>query len=252
MFGYRPIGFTEAGDAGLDFSWTEKLYDVNIIISKHLTVKNERLIEELIAHKRQVIFHCTCTGYGGTVVEPNVPTPEEVHEGVLELIRRGFPKLQIVLRTDPIIPTPKGVARVEKVWQLFSDTGIVRCRVSIIDMYPHVKARFEEAWGYAPFNTFQAPQEMQDLVRAAIRKAGNKYKFETCAEHLMPKEKETAGCVGKADFALLNVPCDNPPGGFQRAGCKCLMGKTELLQNRFRCPSGCLYCYWKDKAVKEK
>ena len=29
------IGITEAGDAGLDFSWVDKLFNINIIITKH-------------------------------------------------------------------------------------------------------------------------------------------------------------------------------------------------------------------------
>lgn len=33
------IGVTEAGDGGLDLSWKDKLFDANIIITKHLTSK---------------------------------------------------------------------------------------------------------------------------------------------------------------------------------------------------------------------
>lgn len=34
--------------------------------------------------------------------------------------------------------------------------------------------------------------------------------------------------------------------GYQRKGCMCYAGKTELLKHKTRCPHGCLYCYWKD------
>lgn len=235
------VGITEAGDAGIDFSWVDKLYDINIIITKHLTVKNEQLLNALLCNKGKIILHCTCTGYGGTEMEANVPTPEEVHEGVKHLIGAGFPESQIVLRTDPIIPTEKGINTVRRVWDMFSDTGISRCRYSVIDMYPHVKERFLATYGTLPFDTFVAPKDMMEAVRRAVESYGT-YHFESCAENL----PEQVGCVSKIDFDILGVPFDNAAGGFQRRGCLCVAGKTELLSNKRRCPSGCLYCYWRD------
>ena len=61
------IGITEAGDAGLDFSWVDKLFDINIIITKHLTARNEQLIKALLENSHKINLHCTCTGYGGTL-----------------------------------------------------------------------------------------------------------------------------------------------------------------------------------------
>lgn len=235
------IGITEAGDAGLDFSWVDKLFDVNIIITKHLTTKNERLIKALLENSNKIILHCTCTGYGGTKMERNVPTPSEVHDGVKYLIQNGFPVSHIVLRTDPIIPTEKGINRVESVWDLFADTGITRCRYSVIDMYPHTKERIAAEYGEVPFDTFRAPKKMMDAVKYAVENYGT-YTFESCAESL----PEQVGCVSKRDFDILGVPFDNAEGGFQRKGCLCVAGKTELLNTKKRCPSGCLYCYWRD------
>lgn len=236
------VGITEAGDAGLDFSWVDKLFDLNIIISKHLTERNEQLIETLLKNSNKIIFHCTCTGYGSTKMEPNVPTPFEVYNGIKLLIQKGFPVQNIVLRTDPIIPTTKGIRRVEKIWDLFSDTGIKRCRYSVIDMYPHTKERLLKEYGKIPFDTFTAPQKMKDAVKYAVENYKKPYSFESCAENL----PEPVGCISKRDFDILGIPFDNPKGGFQRKGCLCVAGKTELLNNKKRCPSGCLYCYWRD------
>lgn len=94
------FGITEAGDAGLDYSWANKLLDGNIIITKHLTAQNDKLIDLLLKNKNKIILHVTCTGYGGTKMEPNVPKPQEVYNGVNELISRGFPEKQIVLRNS--------------------------------------------------------------------------------------------------------------------------------------------------------
>ena len=235
------IGITEAGDAGLDFSWEPKLFEINIIISKHLTANNNRLIQALLNNKNKIIFHCTCTGYGGTTMEPNVPKVDDVYDGIKALISHGFPISQIVLRTDPIIPTENGIKRVERVWERFSDLGIDRCRLSIIDMYPHVKKRFEETFGKAPFDTFLAPTEMIENVKHSIDVHKDLYKhFESCAENI----QERVGCISQRDFNILGVNFDCKNGGFQRKGCLCVAGKTELLSNKKRCPSGCVYCYW--------
>ena len=237
------IGITEAGDAGLDFSWVEKLCEINIIITKHLTCKNTKLIKLLLENSEKIILHCTCTGYGSTKMEPNVPKPSEVFEGLEQLINKGFPVSQIVLRTDPIIPTTKGIEKVESIWSLFSNLGIERCRFSIIDMYPHTKRRIKEAYGTLPFETFSAPQKMIYEVEKAIERNKHLFAhFESCAE----KISEQVGCISKKDFDILDIPFENVMGGFQRKGCLCCAGKTELLCNKKKCPSGCLYCYWKD------
>lgn len=238
------IGITEAGDAGLDFSWVDKLFNINIIITKHLTTQNKQLINALLENSHKIILHCTCTGYGGTKMERNVPSPFEVYDGVKNLISKGFPVSNIVLRTDPIIPTLKGIRRVEKIWDLFSDTGIKRCRYSVIDMYPHTKSRIKEEYGAVPFETFKAPQRMLDHVKCAVERGykSQPYVFESCAEDL----PQQVGCISKKDFDILGLSYDNTEGGFQRKGCLCLSGKTELLNSKKRCPSGCLYCYWKD------
>ena len=45
------IGITERGDAGIDFSWVEKLYDANVIISKSLS---DKLIANLVENKEKI------------------------------------------------------------------------------------------------------------------------------------------------------------------------------------------------------
>ena len=236
------FGITEAGDAGLDFSWANKLLDGNIIITKQLTTKNEKLIKLLLQNKDKIILHVTCTGYGNTKMEPNVPKSFEVYQGVRELISLGFPVNQIVLRTDPIIPTEKGINRVIEPWSLFDDTGIKRCRYSIIDLYPHVKDRIKLVYGKIPFEGFSAPKYMVDNVLNAMEPYKQYYTFEACAENLPDK----VGCISKKDYEILGLDTSTiKDGGFQRKTCACCAGKTELLTNKKRCPSGCLYCYWK-------
>ena len=237
------FGITEAGDAGLDFTWSNKLLDGNIIITKHMTVANTKLQELLLENQNKIILHATCTGYGSTKMEPNVPKPTEIYDGIKKLIEQGFPVDQIVLRTDPTIPTIKGIERVTNVWELFKDSGIKRVRYSIIDMYSHTKERILKEYDKLPFNGFKAPQYMIDNLLQAIEPYRQHYTFEACAENL----PDRTGCISKKDYEILGLDTsDIKEGGFQRKGCACCAGKTELLTNKKRCPSGCLYCYWKD------
>ena len=78
------IGATDGGDAGLDLSWQDKMNTVDgaVLITKRVTPAFIDAVKDL----PNVIVHVTCTGYGGTVVEPNVPKPKEQMEAALQLL----------------------------------------------------------------------------------------------------------------------------------------------------------------------
>lgn len=61
-------------------------------------------------------------------------------------------------------------------------------------------------------------------------------------------EPIACGCISDYDLNLLGFSEDaeSNGAGYQRKGCMCYAGKTELLKHKTRCPHGCLYCYWKD------
>ena len=68
------IGITETSDPCFHLELFDRLYDGNIIVTKNLSNK---LIEKLIENKDKCILHCTCTGMGGSKIEPFVPTVEQ-------------------------------------------------------------------------------------------------------------------------------------------------------------------------------
>lgn len=234
------VGITECGDAGLDFSWVDKLLDANIIITKNL---NDTIIQHLLNNKNKIILHITCTGFGGTKIEPNVPNVNFIHSQTLKLIENGFPVKQIVLRVDPIIPLKIVLEqRVKKVLDLFKDTRIKRVRYSFLDMYPHVKERFINAGISLPYTSFCCPAYMKEDALNLLKQYEDVYEFEACAEYT----PHQLGCISQKDFDILGVQGEATPAGFQRKGCMCIAGKVELLNSKKRCPHGCLYCYWKD------
>lgn len=248
------IGITEAGDAGLDLSWEEKLPTVDgaILITKNITPE---FIDAVIRNKDKLIVHATITGYGNTVVEPNVPSPAEAFTHLDDLVKAGFPKHKTVIRADPIIPTAKGIKRTYMVIKKGIDNGYTRFRVSIIDMYPHVRKRFTEnklplpygEKGFLPSDS--QLREVDKMLKSLIEYGEQKnqhIQIETCAEPQL-KNAIQQGCISSQDLELLGLETDpdNDNVGFQRKNCLCYSGKTELLTNKRRCPHQCLYCYWK-------
>lgn len=248
------IGITEAGDAGLDISWAEKLNSVDgaVLVTKQIT---PAFREKVLANKDKLVIHATITGYGGTQIEPNVLEPGVELQRVLDLIKDGFPKEKIVIRVDPIIPTEKGIARAEKVMVEALKNGFMRFRVSVIDMYPHVRERFRRHGIKPPYHdNFQAPWNMfrdVDELLYRVKITGKRMcrsddvRIEACAEPSL-KNAIQCGCISRLDLELLGLEePDADQEGYQRRNCLCYSGKTELLEVKKPCSHGCMYCYWR-------
>lgn len=245
------IGITERGDATVDMSWVDKFNSVNgaILITKNVS---DEFIDAVLPFKDKVVLHAACTGYGGTVLEPFVPEWMSQLAQVDKLVKAGFDKNKVVIRVDPIIPTSKGCFTAETVIKTaFTLYDFRRFRVSVLDMYPHVRERFRRAGLPLPYGeNFQASDEQFSKANSMIAKLLSDFpdiQIECCAENKLANATYT-GCVGPKEFELLNIQMpENITCGHQRKGCMCVDGvKTELLDCKHRCKHGCLYCYWKD------
>ena len=228
-----------------------------MLITKNIT---EPFIDAVCAHKDDLIIHATVTGYGGTVLEPNVPSWETAFQNVVKLLNAGFPREKLVIRIDPIIPTPKGIATADKVFRKFMEYALPRYRISLIDMYQHVQQRFRDHRLPSPYNgdNFEPSKEQLAAVDTMVSTlkvywdylwAGNPMyplRIESCAEKGL-KETNRCGCVSAYDLQLLGLDTgdvDTPPKKRQRPACMCYAGKTELLSCKAQCNHKCLYCYW--------
>lgn len=245
------IGITERGDASIDYTWEEKLDTVDgaILITKNVT---DSFISRVLPVKDKVILHLSVTGFGGTVLEPHVMSAENSMKQIKALTKKGFPLSHVVIRVDPIIPTAKGIKTAKAVIMMGINIGITRFRISILDMYPHVRDRFRSIGIECPYgNCFSASKaqikEVDNMLKSILNEYPNIF-FECCAEPEL-EVPEHIGCIDIKDIILLglNVPKEIKAYKKQRPECLCLSCKTELLTNKFRCPNECLYCYWKDK-----
>lgn len=232
------IGITEKGDASLDFSW-RKTSGPKILITKSpqklCTLSDEDL--------KDCIIHCTITGLGNTPLEPGVKSIEETLPAYKELVDR-LGGARVVLRIDPII---LGIGNEENIIKILNQC-CSRVRVSFLDMYDHVKERFNKEHIDIPsyHNTFHSDLNVRklylDLMQHTLKNNGCKYEIEICGE----PELECSGCVSKKDLdtlGIIDIPSDSK--SFQRKECCCVSEKFELLKNKGRCSHRCIYCYWK-------
>ena len=238
------IGICESTDPSWHLEIFDNLYSGNIIITKRLT---DKLIEKLVENKDRCILHFTVTGFGGTKVEPLVPSVEQSFNKFKKLIEEGFPIEHVVLRIDPIIPTDKGINTALRVIDVFKNCGIKRVRFSVLDMYNHVKERFEAVGIPLPYETFHAPLEKRLEIRDKLVEIGKKdgFEVEACGEPGI----ESVSCLSQKDIDILGltdkIKLEGNKG--QRKNCSCPANKTSLYRGKpEHCLSKCLYCYWKD------
>jgi DNA repair photolyase len=244
------FGITERGDAGLDLSWADRIHAVEcaIIISK---AANDEFTDLLLEHQDKIIYHATCTGFGGTKFEPNVPSIDEKFDHIRKLIWNGFPAKQIVVRIDPLFPMQwrKEIDSMLNINYLYNikdilarteSLGIERVRYSYLDFYPHVNKRFKEI----DFNFTPWTVDIKNEIR--LNEINPNLKYESCGEYLAPPW-EKVGCISNEDLRILNRTDLKFTGhSKQRIECKCPGNKLELLNHKTRCDHKCVYCYWKD------
>lgn len=239
----KPWGMTETTDPAFHLELFDNLYEGNTIITKRLT---DKLIEKLVEHKEKIILHLTCTGMGGSKIEPLVPKKEKTREMFDKLVAAGFPVEQVVLRIDPIVPTEKGVETALSVLDTFKGSGIKRVRISFLDMYDHVKERFKESRIHSPYQTFHAKKEDRLKVFGMLqtRSSDDGFTLEACGEPGI----ESVPCLSVRDVQILGLDYELVGNAEQRKSCSCPANKKQLVRTKpERCGNKCLYCYWKDK-----
>jgi DNA repair photolyase len=227
------IGITERGDAALDTSWLPWVINKKpaILISKNVWLLNE-ILQQTFEEVPNIIAHTTITGFGGTILEPNVLNYEKSLEGYKSLVD-FLGSDRVVLRVDPVIPTEKGIDTARKVIEAAKEIAETRVRISFIDNYDHVKKRFKELDICLPWDTFHAP--LSDRIHAWEQLG----KPEVCGE----PDFECTGCVSEIDCKVLDVQSIDISKG-QRKNCACCANKYELLKIRSVCKHACIYCYW--------
>lgn len=252
------IGITERGDAALDDSWVDWVYKKDkpaILITKNAPLLQEKHPDIFF---KNVIIHVTCTGLGGTIFEPNVPKPNVIWKWIRE--KPASIQRKLVLRVDPICPSlfrikndkfdgEKYFLNVRNLFNVATEFQL-RCRISFLDCYPHVKERFkaegidiDEDYANYEYNGIHLPLDARKKWMTIFETVTDKkLPFEICGEPGLT----CTGCVSKMDLDIFGLDMTSTTvEANQRIACKCLGFKKELLTNKSQCPHKCLYCYWR-------
>ena len=211
------FGITERGDAGINLSWQNHMGEIDaaVLITKSIT---NDFIDAALRYKNKCIVHATCTGYGSTILEPYVCPYEHQLNQAQKLVDKGFPKSQIVIRIDPIIPTEKGIKLAATVCAAACLMGFKRFRISVMDMYPHVVKRFVENNVPSPYEVtlpngekqtmFSANPEQFAAVDNMVKALQQKFpdiRIECCAEPALHNPIH-CGCISMPLAIIVHSP----------------------------------------------
>jgi DNA repair photolyase len=228
------IGVTERGDGALiERKWRTALADGKVDGVIVITKAPQELKLPL---PDKVIIHCTITGLGSSVIEPNVAEPPITLAAYRRLITE-YGSERVVLRIDPIICQQPYIEQALKV----AKHAEGRVRISFLDAYPHVRTRFAEASLSLNQPEFHADLDTRKIIFGMLKKRIKD--IEVCSEPGLV----CSGCVSARDLDAMGLNSENLSSvkGLQRRYCCCAAEKVELGHSRSQCKHGCLYCYWR-------
>ena len=206
--------------------------------------KLNRLLERL----DQIYVLLTITGLGGTPLEPNAPSADQVFRQLPAIIDfLGSPR-RLAIRYDPLIDVLyQGKERLSNIdMNGFLDIlnrahflGVERVIVSYVTLYKKVIKRLNAN----DFEILEHPLEeisgfIRDQMIPPVDRLG--MQLSTCVlPHLTQK-----GCIDAntlIEMHPLRLPCSQVKDKTQRGECRCT--KSLDIGQWFSCYHGCLYCY---------
>lgn len=222
------IGITEGADPTVNFKWSK--WVVEDQKPAILITKNPSKLLPLITENDNIIVHCSITGLGGSIVEPNIEKLDTSLNAYHEFCKLLTPE-RVVLRIDPIVYWERD----KNLLKHIASESEGRLRISFVDIYAHVIGRFKENNTKLPFKTgFNMPLDLRKHIWEELGKP------ELCGE----PDMTSTPCVSEFDCSILGVEPINKRKG-QRLACSCLANKIELCTRPPKCTYDCLYCYWK-------
>lgn len=202
-------------------------------------------------------IHCTITGLGGTPAEPHIPLPDYVLEQSVKMIKeRGIDPLFVTVRVDPLVPEllDRQMDVIPRVLETFAKAGVRDCRASVVDYYPHVRAKFDQVGMNHPVG-FQPSTAVKELAINMLFHLTARFNMNLhlCAESIPQSlsnsigiDIDTEGCASRSSWERLGITGLKPLVRSQRRECTCDLYKEDLLKGlRKGCQPGCIYCYWR-------
>jgi len=205
-------------------------------------------LKEVLKKLRQIYVLLTVTGLGGTALEHQAPTVDQVFKQLPKIIDFLGSSQRLAIRYDPLIDVIyQDKIRISNMdinlfGEILSRThllGIKRVIVSYVTLYQKVEKRLKE-------NGFKIVEhqieEIVDFIKNKMIPRTEKLGMElsTC---VLP-DLTTKGCIdGRTLIELhsLREPCSLAKDRSQRDTCHCT--KSKDIGQWFACYHNCLYCY---------
>jgi hypothetical protein len=224
----------------------DHLHTVVIWTKDPANLLHHRGLHAALEAMAQVFLHWTITGLGGSLLEPNVPPPEDQLGLLGEVVAfLGDPR-RLHWRYDPLISARRQGEQVSNLdLQLFRSlaeplarAGVPVVHSSFVTVYPKVQRRLASR---------QVELHLPDRERrllwirdlsAAAAEVG--LRLVTCCEPGFPRQR----CINGELLMQLHPtrePCrtDRARGQRQLCGCTASLDIGRYLP----CPNRCLYCY---------
>ena len=203
-------------------------------------------LEVLLLKETNFAIAFTISGWGGTWLEPNVPTAETMikhFNGSAQMLgNRTF------LRIDPIIPTELGFMKalnvavqiqrpvkiITSILQLYSGHDRIAKKLGI-DI-----SKYSVQSGRAKFVNQKIAQDWIDLLNLTTH--WSEGRVQMCGMPYSIKGSIHTGCIDEDLLKNIGVTdYDKINAGKQRPGCKCVIAKRQLMMGS--CQHKCVYCY---------
>ena len=188
---------------------------------------------------KRTALQLTVTGLGGTGVEPNVPSPSQVWEDMEHLIASGFNPNLVNWRMDPIIPGMHTARIVHSLATRAKGLGIIRCTISFIAFYEHVKKSWPE--GLETERDPAQQREIAGMIKDIL--GGYGIALYGCAQPRLSGLIVPSKCIDGGYYsAITGFTFETEKDPSQRKECGCTKS-IDIGRYRASCGHGCRYCY---------
>ena len=230
---------------------TRYLYGVMFWSKQPLPFLSHTALRTLVCELQNPILQLTVTGLGGTLLEPGIPTADQIFNIMPALIDlfKGDPE-RIRWRFDPILYQKNGIQTFASLAERMSNLGINECTISFptyFSLKGALETQFESA-AIPKWNSDVQQQFLQELVNVAN---ALKITLRACAQPIISEMQpgiQPATCIDANLFQCLHPqkrPLILPKDYSQRKHCNCVQSEDIGSYTKHLCYGGCAYCYSK-------
>ncbi|MBN1596357.1 DUF1848 family protein [candidate division FCPU426 bacterium] len=230
-----------------------------VLWSKDFTrvLNNKDSILDKIQEYKQVYFHFTITGFGGTIIEPGILTYQEAILQFEKLVKIANNPMRINWRFDPLVycqieeKAVDNTKYFEAIAKSASYAGIKTVTISLCHWYSKSIKRAEY---YGIKKIIPSEKKIKEIAEDLLEKT-NKYGLKIsscCTPEVIPYGISKAKCIDAqllSDLHPQRLKSSLNKDTGQRKECGCSKS-IDIGSYGLSCENGCVYCYANPKYKK--